>query len=68
MSTFDESDLPEATFQVLQTYINRPHFAPGYLAGRTQNSAIGSLVLYVRGVVRYEEVFYLEHSFNLDKV
>lgn len=52
MLTFDESDLAESTLQVLQSYIDRPHFAPMYLGERTQNQAINSLVLYVRGVVR----------------
>jgi len=49
---FDETELPDSTLQVLRPYMNKPHFAPGYLLSRTGNQAIGSLVLYVRGVIR----------------
>ena len=52
LSGFDDVELPDATLQVLRPYVNKPHFAPGYLSTRTGNTAIGSLVLYVRGVVR----------------
>jgi len=68
MLTFDESDLAESTLQVLQSYIDRPHFAPMYLGERTQNQAINSLVLYVRGVVRYNMLMQSRVKPYLDKV
>ncbi|XP_057302207.1 uncharacterized protein LOC130636487 isoform X2 [Hydractinia symbiolongicarpus] len=56
ISVFDESELPESTLEVLRTYINRPHFASGYLENKTHNSVVGSLVSYVHGVVRYNYI------------
>ena len=45
-------ELPESTLDVVEPYLKKPHFAGDHLEKKTNNSAVGSLVLWVRGVVK----------------
>lgn len=50
---FDDNELPASTLEVVEPYLKKPHFTGDYLERKTNNSAVGSLVQWVRGVVRY---------------
>ena len=38
---------------MVEPYLKKPHFSGDYLEQRMKNAAVGSLVLWVKGVVRY---------------
>lgn len=46
-------ELTESTLEVVEPYLKKPHFNGDYLEKKTNNPAVGSLLLWVRGVVRY---------------
>ena len=52
MGVFDEMELTESTLEVVEPYLKKPHFNGDYLEKKTNNPAVGSLLLWVRGVVR----------------
>eukprot|EP00794_Sanderia_malayensis_P011163 gene11163-12336_t len=56
IAAFDEVELTESTLQVVEPYTKRPHFAPGCMEKKTGNSALESLVLWCRGVVKYHRM------------
>ena len=49
---FDEMELSESTLEVVEPYLKKPHFNGDYLERKTNNPAVGSLLLWVKGVVR----------------
>lgn len=51
---FDDIELPPSTLEVVEPYLKKPHFSGDYLERKTNNTAVGSLVQWVRGVVRYD--------------
>ena len=55
LGIFDEMELPESTLDVVEPYLKKPHFVGDYLEKKTNNPAVGSLVLWVRGVVKWVE-------------
>ena len=52
LGVFDEMELPESTLEVVEPYLKKPHFSGDYLERKTNNPAVGSLLLWVKGVVR----------------
>ena len=52
LGIFDETELPESTLEVVEPYLKKPHFNGDHLEQRTKNPAVGSLVCWVKGVVR----------------
>eukprot|EP00795_Rhopilema_esculentum_P016198 gene16198-7569_t len=56
LTAFDETELTEDTLQVVEPYIKRSHFAPGYMEKKTSNQALESLVAWVCGVVKYHRM------------
>ena len=53
LGVFDEMELSPSTLEVVEPYLKKPHFNTDYLERKTNNPAVGSLLLWVRGVVRY---------------
>ena len=51
---FDEMELTPSTLEVVEPYLKKPHFIGDYLEKKTSNPAVGSLLQWVRGVVRYK--------------
>lgn len=49
---FDEMELTPSTLEVVEPYLKKPHFIGDYLEKKTSNPAVGSLLQWVRGVVR----------------
>ncbi|XP_020627063.1 dynein beta chain, flagellar outer arm-like isoform X2 [Orbicella faveolata] len=56
LGVFDEMQLTESTLEVVEPYLKKPHFNGDYLEKKTNNPAVGSLLLWVRGVVRYHRM------------
>ena len=52
LSVFDEMEILESTLEVLEPYLKKPHFNGDYLEKKTNNAAVGSLLLWVKGVFR----------------
>lgn len=52
LGVFDEMELPQSTLEVVEPYLKKPHFNGDYLERKTNNPAVGSLLLWVKGVVR----------------
>lgn len=56
LSVFDEMEILESTLEVLEPYLKKPHFNGDYLEKKTNNAAVGSLLLWVKGVFRYHRM------------
>ena len=52
LMSFDDTQLPENTLNLVEPYLKKPSFDPDTLERKTQNAACGSLCKWVRGVVR----------------
>ncbi|XP_066025345.1 uncharacterized protein [Pocillopora verrucosa] len=56
LGVFDEMELTPSTLEVVEPYLKKPHFIGDYLEKKTSNPAVGSLLQWVRGVVRYHRM------------
>lgn len=52
LAVFDEMEISDSTLEVLEPYLKKPHFSGDYLERKTTNAAVGSLLLWVKGVFR----------------
>ena len=52
LMTFDDTQLPESTLDLVEPYLKKASFDPEVLKRKTSNAACASLCSWVRGVVK----------------
>ena len=52
MGSFDDTELPETTLNLVEPYLKKASFQPQNLLRKTNSQAAASLCKWVRGVVR----------------